>query len=116
MSNVINKTTLQYLESVNTPDYPETDWIINPDMSDVDGVPRKYWKLVNNVPTEMTQAEKDAVGAQELQDKKDSIQELGDAGLKEVMTALIKVINIRLPSKQKITKKEFINAIKEEIV
>ena len=30
MANVINKNSLQYLESVNTPDYPTDEWIINP--------------------------------------------------------------------------------------
>lgn len=116
MSRVLNKTTLNYLESVNTPDYPESDWIINPDMSGVEGVDRKYWKLVNDVPTEMTAQEKQAVDDAELQSRKDAIQELGDTGLKEVMTALIKVLNSKLPANKQITKQELITAIKEEII
>lgn len=36
---------MQYLESVNTPDYPEADWVINPDLSAVEGVPQGYWVL-----------------------------------------------------------------------
>lgn len=63
MCNVLNKTTLQYLESVNTPDYPTADWIINPDMSEVEGVCCKYLKLVDEEPVEMNQTEKDAVDA-----------------------------------------------------
>jgi hypothetical protein len=30
MANVINKTTFKYLQSVNTPDYMDGNWIINP--------------------------------------------------------------------------------------
>lgn len=60
MANVINRTTLEYLVSVNTPDYPEEEWIINPDLSMVQGVPRKYWKLDVDSVVPMSQEEKDA--------------------------------------------------------
>jgi hypothetical protein len=52
--------TKQFLESVNTPDYDESDWIIDPDMSAVDGVPVKYWKISGNIVSEMNQDEKAA--------------------------------------------------------
>lgn len=45
MGFVLNKTTKELIESVNTPDYPTSDWVIDPDLSTVDGVPRKYWKV-----------------------------------------------------------------------
>jgi hypothetical protein len=61
MANVLNKTSLQYLESVNTPDYPPADWMINPDLSAVAGVRQRYWKIVSGSVVEMSQAEKDAV-------------------------------------------------------
>ncbi len=60
MANVLNRTTKQYLESVNTPDYPTEDWIINPDLSSVSGVDKKYWFLDGDTVREMTAAEKDA--------------------------------------------------------
>ena len=63
MANVLNRTTLQYLLSVNTPDYPTQDWVINPDLSAVSGVAVKYWKLTGDNVTEMTQGEKDTVDA-----------------------------------------------------
>lgn len=63
MSSVINRTTLAYKTSVNTPDYSETEWIINPDLSGVSEVPQKYWKIVGDDVVEMDQAEKDAVDA-----------------------------------------------------
>ena len=58
MANVLNRTTLAYSKSVNTPEYPVADWIHNPDMSGVEGVPQKYWKLVGDAPVGMTAAEK----------------------------------------------------------
>ena len=63
MSNVLNRTTKEYRTSVNTPDYPEVTWIINPDLSAVQSVPVKYWKIVGDTVTEMNQSEKDAVDA-----------------------------------------------------
>ena len=63
MANVINRTTKQYLRSVNTPDFPVEDWIINPDLSALESVPQKYWKVVGDTVVEMDQAEKDAVDA-----------------------------------------------------
>ena len=35
MSDVINRTTFQYLRSVNTPEYPVADWIINPTAAEI---------------------------------------------------------------------------------
>lgn len=61
MSNVLNRTTKEYLISVSTGFYSTASWIINPDMSAVVGVPSKYWKITGDVVSEMSQAEKDAV-------------------------------------------------------
>ena len=63
MSNVINRTTKQYIQFVNTPDYPDTDWIINPDLSAVDGIPQKYWKIVADTVVLMSSEEQTAVDA-----------------------------------------------------
>jgi len=63
MANVINRTTYEYLESVNTPDYSEVDWLHDPDVSALESVERKYWKVVDDEVLEMSQAEKDAVDA-----------------------------------------------------
>jgi len=67
MANVLNKTTKEYLLSVNTPDYSTEDWIINPDLSNVEDIPSKYWKIDGydgydgyNI-IEMNQEEKDIV-------------------------------------------------------
>lgn len=66
--NVIHRTTLRYLASVNEPDYPEPTWKWDPDMSAVDGVAPIYWKwdAVAERPVPMTQGERDAVDAAKL--------------------------------------------------
>lgn len=66
MANVLNRTSLEYLPSVNTPDYPEAAWIRNPDLTAVANCPKKHWKIVGDDVVEMTQAEKDAVDAAQL--------------------------------------------------
>jgi len=63
MSSVINKTTYQYLESVSTPDYPEETWVVNPDLSAVEGIAQKYWKVVDGAAVEMSAGEKAVVNA-----------------------------------------------------
>lgn len=63
MADVVNRTTVQYLRSVNTPDYPTGSWIINPDLSALASVPEKYWKVVGDTVVEMTAGEKAAVDA-----------------------------------------------------
>jgi len=66
MANVLHKTRdpTDYRVSVNTPDFPVVDWFINPDVSAVAVISRRYWKRPLADPVlEMTQAEKDAVDA-----------------------------------------------------
>ena len=118
----------QYLRSVDTGEYVvdpnvpkdqvvpiDPDVIINPDVTSVQNIPLKYWKRLGNNILEMTANEKLAVDTAELQSRKDRVIDPSDADLKDILTALIKVINIRLPAGQKITKQEFIDAIKLEI-
>ena len=73
MADVLNRTTKQYLPSANTPDYPVSDWIINPDVSAVAGQPTKYWKINGDTVSLMSQAERDAVDAAELAVARDSV-------------------------------------------
>lgn len=65
MGNVWNKTTKAFLSSVNTPEYPTADWLVNPAGSSAlvaAGVPSSEWKEdpAGSV-REMTAAEKDSV-------------------------------------------------------
>ena len=62
------------VRSVNTPDFDPAVWLINPDVSDLEGrrVPERYWKVVRNDVVEMTQPEKDVVDTPEPDPLRDS--------------------------------------------
>lgn len=72
MSTVLNRTTKAYITSANTVEYPVQDWIIEPDMSAVVGLPSKYWVITGDVVSAMPQAERDALDAAELQAQRDA--------------------------------------------
>lgn len=55
MANVINRITRQYLKSVNTPNYPVDEWVINPIMPDCDP---KHYVIDGDIVREMIQLEK----------------------------------------------------------
>jgi hypothetical protein len=65
MADVLNRTTKEYLRNVNSNDYNAIDWLINPDLSGVKNIRKKYWKVIGNTVTEMDAAEKEAVDLQE---------------------------------------------------
>lgn len=75
MANVLNRETKQFIRSVNTPNYPVSVWIIDPDLKLVDGFPSFYWTITGDIVSLMSQAERDAIDAQRLSDQKD--QEAG---------------------------------------
>lgn len=52
MATVLNRETKQVLHSVNTPEYPIAEWVINPDLSQVQGVPSKYWVIETTTETQ----------------------------------------------------------------
>ena len=56
MANVLHRITKQYIKSVNTPEFPESEWIINPVLPDC---PAKHWVIEGDLVREMTQEEKD---------------------------------------------------------
>ena len=81
MAVVINKATKKIIRSAHTPDYPPGLWIINPDLSNVEGVDPKYWKIVGNAVLEMNQVEKDAVDAAEQPTVDEQITSLYDSAV-----------------------------------
>jgi hypothetical protein len=119
MANIaIFKTnqTPEYLESVNTPDYEnDPDVLIDPDVSQVQNIERRFWKRDNNNIIEMTASEKQAVLDAELNERKLTVDEFGFQEMKVVLKSLIKVLNLRLKNGEKITQQELIQAIKDEI-
>ena len=42
------------------------DWIVNPDLSSVEGIEQKYWKVSGNDIIEMNQSEKDSVDSHKV--------------------------------------------------
>lgn len=63
MADVLHRQTLELRRSVNTPDFPPEEWVINPDLSAVAGVLPRYWKLTGDVVSEMSPEEKAVVDA-----------------------------------------------------
>ncbi len=61
MANILHRTTLEHRISVNTPEYPDPPWLEAPDLSAVEGVDQKYWKISGDVVSEMSAAEKTVV-------------------------------------------------------
>jgi hypothetical protein len=55
MATVINRSTRELRQSVNTPDYPPSEWIVNPTVPACDP---KYWVIDGDTVREMTDAEK----------------------------------------------------------
>jgi hypothetical protein len=73
MSTVLNRITKQFIASANTPDYPAAGWIVNPDMSAVNGQPPKYWKITGDSVSLMTAGEQATADSAELSAQRDMI-------------------------------------------
>ena len=111
MSDVLNRTTKEFLRSVNDPDYPTVDWIIEPT---VGGQRMRFWivpiqrkepryvNIVGDTVTEMTEVEKDAVDAAaaaagDLARKAQAKDEYdGDFGLLKKAVALVMTDEINI--------------------
>ena len=66
MATVLHRVSYQLRRSVNTPEFCAAEWIINPDLSAVEHVPRKYWKIEGDEVREMDPDEKAAIDTAEL--------------------------------------------------
>ncbi len=66
MANILNRTSKVFRSSVNTPDYPVSDWIINPDLSAVENVEVKYWIIEGDTVREATATEKTQIDSDNL--------------------------------------------------
>jgi len=82
MADVLHKETLQYLKSVHTPNYDPEEWLINPDLSAVEGVDPKYWKIQDDKVLEMSGEEKDTAYLEEV--KAEAFQAI-DARTREIL-------------------------------
>ncbi len=94
MSDVLNRTTGQFLKSVHTPDFDVADWIINPDLTAVAGQPSKYWLIAGDVVSlasagEQTTIDSDLAAATDLASK-DSAKTAVD--VERVVRALVDLL------------------------
>lgn len=91
MSNVLNRTTKEFRRSVNTPDFPLAAWIINPDLSAVEGFANKYWLIAGDVVSLMSQSARDVVDADENTARLDSVADELDR-VETIMRAFAEVV------------------------
>lgn len=94
MGNYVHRTTKQYLQSYSPNDLPEplANYIESPDLSNVVGVPTKYWVITGDVITEMSQPEKDVVDAALLSATRDAVVQREIDDLESVMRQLVKLM------------------------
>ena len=94
MGNYLHRTTKQYLTSWSPNDLLESlvNYIEDPDLSSVAGVPFKYWTITGDVVTEMSQGEKDTTDAQELSDARDAEIQVQIDDLESIMRQMLKLI------------------------
>lgn len=58
MGYVVEKTTGKISWDVNEPNYDPSDYLVNPDLAAVNGVPERFWKVEGSDVVERTDAEK----------------------------------------------------------
>ncbi len=85
MADVLHKVTKQFLLSVNTPDFMDGNWLINPDMSVVIGLPLKYWVIEGDTLRSATTAERTDI---------DLLEEFQGMGIEEVKARINAKINV----------------------
>lgn len=71
--DALHRISFEFFPLVNPDYFPSSTYVLNPDMSPVSGVPKKYWKLTGDVLSVMSQAEKDAVDAAQLSTQRDNM-------------------------------------------
>ena len=95
MASALHRVTKEYRRSVHTPDFPSADWIINPDLSSVDGWPSRYWSVTGDIVSLMDQASRDALDAAFLETQRDQqAAELTDP--RSLLRALVETTRVSL--------------------
>jgi hypothetical protein len=61
VASVLNRATKEFKASVHTPNFSSVEWIINPDLSVVQGQPKKYWMINGDVVTLASPAEQTVI-------------------------------------------------------
>ena len=75
MPNYLHRGSRAYLRSFSPASLsePEVNYIMDPDLSVIAGFPSRYWIIMGDVVTLMSQSERDAVDTQELSDSRDGV-------------------------------------------
>ena len=94
MGDYLHRTTKVYRQSISPNELlePLANYIQDPDMSAVAGVPSIYWIITGDVITEMTQGEKDTVDAVFLSTARDAEIQAEIDALEATMRQLVKLI------------------------
>lgn len=94
MGNYLHRTTKVYLRSFSPNDLvePLTNYIEDPDLSDVIGVPARYWIITGDIISEMSQLEKDVIDAANLSNARDDEMQSQIDNLESVLRQLTKLI------------------------
>ena len=107
MADVINRTTGEIRRSVDTPKFPDADWLpldrVVTDM--LEAIPQKHRVVEGDTVREATQAEKDAIAEDERQAEVQRVEAL-DISAEEVLRALVSTLSAA-------RKQEIIDKIKE---
>ena len=90
MPDYLHRTTKQHLRSVSVNSLPEAEsnYILMPDLSAVEGQPSKYWVVTGDLITLADQSTRDAIDAALVESQKDSLSTNLDQVLKAVVLAL----------------------------
>lgn len=73
MATVLNRTTKALITSANTPDYSVAEWIIEPNLSAVNGFASIYWVITGDVVTLMDAPTRAAVDLAILNAQRDAV-------------------------------------------
>ena len=104
MPDWLHRTTKRGLRSIAAADLPEpqANYIEDPDLSNVQGVPKKYWKIEGDTVSEMNASEKQAVDEVEANYRMRNARDSGinsvddiDGGIGHNTRALVELLNKR---------------------
>jgi hypothetical protein len=87
MGDVLHRQTKELRRSVNTPDYDVAEWLVNPDLSPVAGVPQSRWIVDGNAVRPPNSIEAAAFDAVDLAAAKHAKMEAIDARTREIVTS-----------------------------
>lgn len=100
MPNYLHRTTKAYYISLSTIELPEPveNYIVMPDMSAVEGFSSIYWTIIGDDVSLKSQAERDAVDAAALTDRRDSAVDAAvdnlEGDLRQLVKLMISEVNI----------------------